>query len=171
MVPEAEAAIALENLRRLLFLMKSEVRQMVADKDDRVLKLEVVRGFDDRTLEMLKTVLGKLEQLSKQADEANGGKVFALSVEEICSCSIHREHMKKTSLEISKGAPIMTLSSFLFPKEPVALLRALVTAEKEAVNAGLMRQPQLFTSMLAKINYWVRTKNVLESNKTNKSQS
>ena len=50
MVPQVEAAIMHQNLQRALSLTLGEVKQMIADRNDRVLKLEYQRrdaGTDD----------------------------------------------------------------------------------------------------------------------------
>lgn len=136
------------NLQGYLSITSSQVKQMLADKNDAVLKFEYPRRLDEENLKSLKIVSDKLEELVRDAAKADGEKVFNLGVEEICDCSVHLRHLKKIG--------VVTLADFLFPKDPMKLLEALVAAEIEAVGKGLIRQPQMFTRIFHKIEFSVR---------------
>lgn len=151
MVPQVEAAIMHQNLQRALSLTLGEVKQMIADRNDRVLKLEYQRSLREETLERMTAVSLKLEELSQKASEPYGDEVFLLGVEEICDCPIHVGRLNRIG--------IVTLADFLFPQDPAALLRELLLAEKESG----MWHPQLLTRMMAKITVSVRK--ILEKKK------
>ncbi len=139
-----EAAIRHRNLQRALSLTLGEVKQMISDGNDRVLKLEYQRTFREETLDRLTAVSLKLDELSRTASGPDGEEVFHLRVEEICDCPIHVGRIKAIG--------IVTLADFLFPQDPMALLKEVFLADQESS----VSHPQLLTRMMAKITVSVR---------------
>ena len=141
---EVENTFAHQNLRTCLFLTVGEVKKMIADKNDEILKLYFfTRELSEEDLTFLKAVSDKLGALYLMTGKEGGEKVFERGVEEICGCAIHVRHMK--------AAGVQTLADFLLPPNPERLMKELFLAEMEARESGLPRQPHLFTRLLSKI--------------------